>query len=107
MPPENPGPTHGWFSADLAQPDFQGVWFIGDQSFDSVNGYLFEIPTDWADAHAQGRVLATGRYRDGGWSGMGPALFAYRPWHRRRIAVTNGHTSPGDGALAIRKFAQH
>jgi hypothetical protein len=26
------------------------------------------------------RPLATGRFRDGGWSGMGPALFAYRPW---------------------------
>lgn len=80
MPPDSTVPTHGWFSPDLTQPDFQGVWFIGNQSFDSVNGYLFEIPADWADAHVQGRVLATGRYRDGGWSGMGPALFAYRPW---------------------------
>ena len=26
-------------------------------------------------------MLATGRFRDGGWSGMGPALFAYRPWN--------------------------
>jgi hypothetical protein len=24
--------------------------------------------------------LATGRYRDGGWSGKGPSLFAYGPW---------------------------
>jgi hypothetical protein len=24
--------------------------------------------------------VATGRLRDGGGSGMGPALFAYRPW---------------------------
>ena len=58
----------------------QGTWFIGNQSLYSVNGYLFEIPADWADQHAQGRYLGTGRYRDGGWSGMGPALFAYRPW---------------------------
>jgi len=58
----------------------QGVWFIGNQSLYSVNGYLFEIPASWADEHAAGRYLATGRFRDGGWSGMGPALFAYRPW---------------------------
>ena len=45
-----------------------------------MNGYLFEIPAAWADLHAEGRYLGTGRFRDGGWSGMGPTLFAYRPW---------------------------
>ncbi len=28
----------------------------------------------------QGRLLVTGRFRDGGQGGMGPALIAYRPW---------------------------
>jgi hypothetical protein len=78
--PEPPAPTHAWFAPDLSAPDTQGSWFIGSQSFYSVNGYLFAIPADWADQYAQGRYLATGRFRDGGWSGMGPALFAYRPW---------------------------
>jgi len=72
--------THAWFDPNLSAPDMRGTWFIGNQSFYSVNGYMFEIPASWADAHAAGRYLATGRYRDGGWSGMGPALFAYRPW---------------------------
>jgi hypothetical protein len=72
--------THAWFDPNLAAPSLQGTWFIGNQSFYSVNGYLFEIPASWADEHAAGRYLATGRFRDGGWSGMGPALFAYRPW---------------------------
>jgi hypothetical protein len=45
-----------------------------------VNGYLCEIPEEWADRYTGGRYLATGRFRDGGWSGMGPALFAYTPW---------------------------
>jgi hypothetical protein len=80
MPPDVFPPTHGWFNPTLAAPDFQGAWHIGAQNFNSVNGYLFEIPAAWADAYAQDRYLATGRYRDGGWSGMGPALFAYRPW---------------------------
>ncbi len=80
LAPDPPAATHAWFSPDLASPDFQGEWFMGDQSFYAVNDYLFDIPVAWADAHAQGRYLATGRFRDGGWSGMGPALFAYRPW---------------------------
>ena len=80
MPPDSDEPTHGWFNPDLGNADFQGVWHIGQQDCNSVNGYLFTIPTAWADVHVQGRMLATGRYRDGGWSGMGPALFAYRPW---------------------------
>jgi hypothetical protein len=72
--------SHGWFNADLAAPDFAGTWFIGDQNLYSTNGYLFDIPADWADTYAHGRYLATGRMRDGGQGGMGPTLFAYRPW---------------------------
>ncbi len=73
-------PSHAWFSLDLAQPNMHGSWFVSPQTPYSVNGYLFDIPADWADTYVGGRYLATGRYRDGGWSGMGPALFAYRPW---------------------------
>ncbi len=73
-------PTHSWFLSDLSNSDPQGSWYIGDQSHYMVNGYLFEIPEDWADENTGGRYLATGRFRDGGWSGMGPALFAYVPW---------------------------
>jgi hypothetical protein len=72
--------SHAWFDPNLSSPDMRGVWFIGDQNLNSVNGYVFGIPSSWADEHAEGRYLATGRFRDGGWSGMGPALFAYRPW---------------------------
>jgi hypothetical protein len=73
-------PSHAWFNATLGTPNLQGVWFIGYQDLHSVNGYMFDIPASWADAHAQGRYLATGRMRDGGQGGMGPTLFAYRPW---------------------------
>ncbi len=78
--PDPTAPTHGWFSPDLAAPDFQGEWFLGGQSFYSVNDYLLEIPSAWAETYVQGRVIGTGRFRDGGWSGMGPVLIAYRPW---------------------------
>ena len=78
--PEPPQPTHAWLDPNLAEPDVRGAWFIGHQSFYSVNDYMLEIPAAWAEKHARGRYLGTGRFRDGGWSGMGPALFAYRPW---------------------------
>ena len=41
---------------------------------------MLDVPEAWADQYADRRVVGTGRFRDGGWSGMGPALFAYRPW---------------------------
>ncbi len=73
-------PSHGWFNPTLSSPDLQGTWFIGHQNLYSVNGYMFEIPAEWADAYTSGRPIATGRMRDGGQGGMGPTLFAYRPW---------------------------
>lgn len=80
LPPLPGRPTHAWFRPDLSTPDPRGAWFLGGLSPFAVNGYMLEIPDDWASAHASGRVLGTGRYRDGGLAGMGPALFAYRPW---------------------------
>jgi len=78
---QEPGdPSHGWFNLTLNNPDVQGFWFIGDRDPYSLTGYMFEIPTDWADAYTGGRYIATGRMRDGGMGGMGPSLFAYTPW---------------------------
>lgn len=78
---QNQGPTHGWIDLALNAPNPKGFWYIGNYSLYSVNDYLFAIPPVWADANVGGRLLATGRFRDGGWSGQGPALFAYRPWN--------------------------
>ncbi len=78
--PEDQVPSHAWIDPNLAAPNPKGPWYIGNQSFYSVNGYMFEVPTSWADLHASGRYLGTGRFKDGGWSGKGPALFAYKPW---------------------------
>jgi hypothetical protein len=86
--------THGWFNPTLSTPNMRGTWFIGDQSPYSVNGYMLEIPAAWADQYAQSRYLGAGRFKDGGWSGMGPALFAYRPW-----IDSAGTPSPSDTHL--------
>lgn len=79
LQPDPPVPSHAWFEPLLGVPRPAGAWFLGDNPY-AGNGYMLEIPADWAAAHTGGRVLGTGRFRDGGWSGMGPALFAYRPW---------------------------
>jgi hypothetical protein len=74
-------PTHMWTDLDL-QSNHSGAWWISTQSLYSVNQYMFELPASWADANANtaGRYLVTGRHREGGWSGQGPALIAIGPW---------------------------
>lgn len=73
-------PSHGWCELDLAEPKPAGAWQIDDYTNYVTNDYLFEIPDAWASAYTPGLRLATGRYRDGTWGGLGPALFAYSPW---------------------------
>lgn len=67
--PDPPAPSHAWIKPDLSHPGFKGEWFVAADNPYAVNGYLFTIRKAWADRHTGGRVLATGRYRDGGWSG--------------------------------------
>ncbi|NLF51988.1 MAG: hypothetical protein GX577_12695 [Leptolinea sp.] len=82
--------SHAWFLPDLKTPGLTGFWFIGNQDLYSVNGYMFEIPVEWADANTGGRYLGTGRMRDGGQGGMGPTLLAYRPWLDDGSPAPNG-----------------
>jgi hypothetical protein len=78
--PETQIASHALFNPDLSAPDPQGPWYLGEQSLMSVNAYLSAIPRAWADQHIGGKYLASGRFRDGGWSGQGPSFYAYRPW---------------------------
>ncbi len=73
-------PTHGWSELDLSAPQTAGLWYVGDFPNYVLNDYLFPIPEAWAGANAPGQLLATGRFRDGVWSGLGPSLFAIGPW---------------------------
>jgi hypothetical protein len=86
MQDEQPDLTHGCCELNLANPEIQKGWFLADQPFHirnmSANDYLFEIPANWAEAHVPGMRLATGRFRDGGWSGQGPSIFAIGPWNQ-------------------------
>ena len=97
--PDPPVPSHAWIKPDLGHPEFRGEWFVAADNPYAINGYLFGIPKDWADRHTEGRVLATGRYRDGGWSGLGPSLYAYRPWDPKTGAAPSPGTKLSSVAL--------
>ncbi len=70
--------SHGWANLNLSNPDAQGPWVFDGYTNYVTNDYLFEIPPHWAEAIAPGPLLASGRAREGLWSGRGPALFAYQ-----------------------------
>jgi|GEM_PF-1737755 len=72
--------THGWSELNLSNPQPQGAWIFGNYANYVSNDYLFQVPSSWSDRYAPGMSLASGRYRDGDWSGHGPALFIYQPW---------------------------
>lgn len=76
-------PSHMWCELNLSNPETAGPWWAGDLSISiySVNDYMFEIPGDWAASNTPGKLLATGRFRDGGWPGQGPSLYAIGPWN--------------------------
>ncbi|MBL7163129.1 MAG: cellulase family glycosylhydrolase [Anaerolineales bacterium] len=73
-------PSHGWAELDLSNPQTAGTWVFDGHSNYTSNDYIFEIPRAWADMYTPGQYLATGRAREGPWSGNGPALFSYAPW---------------------------
>jgi hypothetical protein len=89
-------PSHMWCELDLAGA--RGAWRVGNYSCYSVNDYMFDIPASWAAANTPGLRLATGRFRDGGWGGQGPALFAIGPWNEGN-APPNGAVLPATPLL--------
>ena len=73
-------PSHGACNLDLSNPQTAGPWYFGDFSNYVTNDYMFELPADWAARTTPGARLVCGRFRDGGWGGHGPTLFAFDPW---------------------------
>jgi hypothetical protein len=72
--------THMWCETDLSDPRPQGPWSVGGLEDYLTCDYLVTVDPVWAAANAPGKLLATGRFRDGGQAGMGPSLFAVAPW---------------------------
>jgi len=67
-------------TASLGTGPYYGPWYVGQPGQVPIEAhtgdYLFAVPQDWADAHTNGRPLVTGRFRDGGLSGLGPTMYA-------------------------------
>ncbi len=80
---------YGWCELDLSNPNTQGPWNLGhgEVNVGTVGEYLFEIPGSWAAQHTPGKLLAAGKYREGGCAGGGyrygggPGLHAFGPWN--------------------------
>ena len=85
--------THAWGELNLANFQKQGDWHLAGLPIHhqnmSTNDYMSDIPAAWATTHTQGKLLATGRYRDGGWGGEGPSLFAIAPWSQGNPPANN------------------
>jgi len=82
-------PSHGSSSLDLADPRPEGPWIFDGYSTYATSDYIFEIPPEWS-AYLPGEPpLASGRFREGVWSGLGPALFAFTPLVEGQIPAAN------------------
>jgi hypothetical protein len=82
-------PTLMWCDLDLSRPGPVGPWSIGGYEDYVTTDYLFGVDPGWAAAYTPGRLLAAGRFRDGGQGAMGPSIFVVGPWE-------SGHPpSPG------------
>lgn len=71
--------SHGWASLDLNEPNSVGLWHFDSFTNYTTNDYLFSIPEEWSAENVNGYPLASGRFREGVWGGLGPALYAYSP----------------------------
>ncbi|MCJ7716973.1 MAG: hypothetical protein MUO54_10710 [Anaerolineales bacterium] len=69
--------SHGWAALDLSNPEAKGAWVFDGYTNYVTNDYLFEIPHLWSELISTSPLIASGRAREGLWSGRGPALFAY------------------------------
>jgi len=87
------GPSHGWFGLNLSDPKRQGPWKIGGQIKYVTSDYIFAIEERWASINTPGKLLATGRFRDGGQGAQGPSLIAYGPWNEGNPPSPNSSLS--------------
>ncbi|MDZ7391617.1 MAG: T9SS type A sorting domain-containing protein [candidate division KSB1 bacterium] len=68
-------------AANLSGSTKYGAWYVGNAAQPPIDAmisdWLFSAPQSWADANSSGRNLITGRYREGGLSGLGPTMYAF------------------------------
>jgi len=72
--------THGFCRTDLSSPQSHGPFYFGNINNYTSSDYMFRLPDTWAKEYTNGQNLASGRFREGQWSGFGPALYAFSPF---------------------------
>lgn len=77
--------TLGVCTPNFADPQPRGLWNFGGLRNYYTDDYLLTIPADWAAKNTPGKLLACGRFRDGGQASQGPALFAFAPIDPQKI----------------------
>ncbi len=77
----NQFPGHGYSSVNLNAPNGTGAWTVGNYHNQSTAGYLFDVPSGWADQNIGGKRLVSGQNSVTGnaTSSWGPSMFAYDP----------------------------
>jgi predicted outer membrane repeat protein len=83
--------SHVWINTNLNDAQMAGPWYFANEDNYRTNDYMFSIPDTWADAYFAGQKLISGRYRDGGWSGKGPNLYAFAPWQEGNPPPPEAH----------------
>lgn len=74
--------SHGMSDANLSALHAKGMWRLGSFHGMETGGYIFPVPTYFADKYLGGKRLISGLFTQQGVSAtsQGPAFFAYGPW---------------------------
>lgn len=82
--------SHGMSDANLSAVNAQGMWRLGEFTGMMTGGYIFPVPSYFADSYLGGKRLISGLFTQQGVSAtsQGPAMFAYAPW--LESGLTNG-----------------
>ncbi len=80
------GPSMAWSELNLSTPKIAGGWYLhngGETQLTTfhISDYLFSSPEAWAQQNTPGKLLISGRFRDGGVAGKGPTMYAFGPWN--------------------------
>lgn len=97
--------SHGMSDANLSNLNAKGLWRLGNFHGQTTGGYIFPVPSYFADAYLGGKRLISGLFTQQGvaHTSQGPAFFAFAPWLNY-----SGTTPPASGtALAAQKLVSY
>lgn len=86
--------TTGYSDLTSTSINSQGSWKIGSYFPKAVSGYLFDVPTAWADTYLGGRYLVTGNKKESSDNNWGPSLVAIEPYDYTNASPPSSSTLP-------------